>query len=1082
MKYARKAISLLLAMVMALSLTTGVWAENGSNDDISALRKTWTDKGYDDPFSGIDASAPANAAALKYVYTNYAPFENDEGKWFLEMNGVDSDDVFFVTENDQVKARNILNSYTSDMYTVLDDVKVGYGYDENAKFSWYVKTHFAEMLGAPLLQPKGGTGSVTNVDSFDTTYAHQGGVDDAKTYFNQHFDTYYDNQANKGGVHLKTTAIENGEFNNPSAAQAAVDGYNRLYPRAQIALNQLKIEISDATGVGEIYFWQLIDEYDEMLHRGSGGGSGSGGNQSGGGNRPATGNIKDISNLQNQDAKDYVNQYIDYNYNSQFDVTLVCFKNADIDDKTGLYADVTSCVNAINAYDAYMALSNSAKDALDELYVMDNSGNKCRFSAQMEALRQLADNGTGANNTSSSSSEFDEVNKALRNAGYTAPRLGVDFTVSFPAELVRGQDYDFTYSEDGVLTVIVLRGSEDRWLAAAENNQGSDTLMCRMTFINKGYSKYALINGNSGGSPWIPYIDGTMRLDNIRDGMVIGAGNSFAAVNFSGDTMSVASTSAYSDQRTLVVWDYGSGNGTLSENAVKYLLVFRIEIDKPFFYEEQDVTVPTAVETMRITVSDVDGNVWNVSTDNGEIKVQPKSADTVAGALSTQSGNDAELGTVTVTAPTGYTLVADKCNVLRGNGGSNFPGTNSDNKATVSIIALDGAAGTSKVKIVWKDSSDNTKVENLTINVVDKNVLDALEGQNIEVTTPKTSDVNTKPSSAATVTYGDDGIFYTTFNSNGDLPGFADMQKGVLLTPPEEITGQVTHFSSVSQERGTPTFSTENIAELRNAFESARQSGKVGMDVFPINDSDWNEERTLRYALTETQELLDGKVSVCYTFTQAYRFQIVQWLQVQPDGTFELLGYSYVGGKSDSFVSKTEVQSVAKPELADPNNPFVVGTGMEFVCDRYPQQTENGYMQYFQFHVRGEGMNQYSKFSVYLPYSYFGLTKEQGLALRDRGEKPVIYHYYDDHELRETIDGQYTEYGVRFEVSDFSPFVVDCSVASNSGSGSTGGGGHRVTTAVKADSPATFDAGIALYGALAISSLTGMAYVGKKKF
>lgn len=55
-------------------------------------------------------------------------------------------------------------------------------------------------------------------------------------------------------------------------------------------------------------------------------------------------------------------------------------------------------------------------------------------------------------------------------------------------------------------------------------------------------------------------------------------------------------------------------------------------------------------------------------------------------------------------------------------------------------------------------------------------------------------------------------------------------------------------------------------------------------------------------------------------------------------------------------------------------------------------------------------------------------------------------------------------------------------MASNSGSGSTGGGGHRVTTAVKADSPATFDAGIALYGALAISSLTGMAYVGKKKF
>lgn len=1058
MKYARKVISLLLAMVMALSLTTGVWAENENGGGTgTTLAETL----------GISAG---DAADYVNQYFEYQSF--DEGN-FLVIKDTDTNGGFYQRQRDKDNATTAIKACTDAIYNVLKDVEVTDGKHATTfkdRFNF-----FKEMLGAPLLRPEGGTGSVTNINNIvaDGTYVTTNDVTNAQTYFKKHFSTYYDDAAGTLKVALGSSSIDNGVINNREAAKAAIDEFYQLVPSRQVALNQLQINVSDAFGEGDVYFWQLINRYQGMLK------NNGGGNQSGG-NRPATGNIKDISNLQNQDAKDYVNQYIDYNYNSQFDVTLVCFKNADIDDKTGLYADVTSCVNAINAYDAYMALSNSAKDALDELYVMDNSGNKCRFSAQMEALRQIADNGTGANNTSSSSSEFDEVNKALRNAGYTAPRLGVDFTVSFPAELERGQDYDFTYSEDGVLTVKVMRGDKTRWLNAAGNSEYGDRLNCDINFPNNGnYTRLADANGNGGGSFWDQYINGTMPFYDVKSGMSSGAGNSIAAINFSGDTMSVASTSAYSDQRTLVVWDYGSGNGTLSENAVKYLLVFRIEIDKPFFYEEQDVTVPTAVETMRITVSDVDGNVWNVSTDNGEIKVQPKSADTVAGALSTQSGNDAELGTVTVTAPTGYTLVADKCNVLRGNGGSNFPGTNSDNKATVSIIALDGAAGTSKVKIVWKDSSDNTKVENLTINVVDKNVLDALEGQNIEVTTPKTSDVNTKPSSAATVTYGDDGIFYTTFNSNGDLPGFADMQKGVLLTPPEEITGQVTHFSSVSQERGTPTFSTENIAELRNAFESARQSGKVGMDVFPINDSDWNEERTLRYALTETQELLDGKVSVCYTFTQAYRFQIVQWLQVQPDGTFELLGYSYVGGKSDSFVSKTEVQSVAKPELADPNNPFVVGTGMEFVCDRYPQQTENGYMQYFQFHVRGEGMNQYSKFSVYLPYSYFGLTKEQGLALRDRGEKPVIYHYYDDHELRETIDGQYTEYGVRFEVSDFSPFVVDCSAGSNSGSS---GGGHRVTTAVKADSPATFDAGIALYGALAISSLTGMAYVGKKKF
>lgn len=1059
MKYARKVISLLLAMVMALSLTTGVWAGNDGGVSGKTLAETLN---------------ITNTDAENYV-NQYFAYENFDDGNFLVIKDTDTNGGFYQRQSDKDKATTAINACTDAIYNVLKDVEVQNGHGTTTfkdRFNF-----FKEMLGAPLLRLEGGTGNITDIDNADKTYVNDADVSLIKTYLTTHFNIYVADDGNCK-VNLLTTSINSdGTFNDASKAQAAVEAYYNgdLRPRHYVALNQLQINVSDAFGQRDVYFWQLINRYQEMLE------TNGGGNQSGGGNNQAPTGDKSPSELTNNEAKNYLESYVAYETNPYVQgVVSVTFKGTSFN-QTDLYADATSCVNAINAYDVYMALSDDAKDALDELYVMDNSGNKCRFSAQMEALRQLADNGTGANNTSSSSSEFDEVNEALRDAGYTAPRLGVDFTVSFPAELVRGQDYDFTYSEDGVLTVTVKRGNETRWLNAAGNSEYGDRLNCDINFPNNGnYTRLADANGNSGGSFWEQYINGTMPFYDVKSGMSSGAGNSIAAINFSGDTMSVASTSAYSDQRTLVVWDYGSGNGTLSENAVKYLLVFRIEIDKPFFYEEQGVTVPTAVETMRITVSDVDGNVWNVSTDTGEIKVQPKSADTVAGALSTQSGNNAKLGTVTVTAPTGYTLFADKCSVLRGNGGSNFPGTDGDNKATISIIALDGAAGTSKVKIVWKDSSNNTKVENLTINVVDKNVLDALEEQNIEVTTPKTSDVNTKPSSAATVTYGNDGIFYTTFNSNGDLPIFADMQKGVLLTPPADIADQVTHFSAVSQERETPTLDSTDIDELKNAFKSAREDE----DVFPYSESDssWNEERTLRYALTETQELLDGKVSVCYTFTQAYRFQIVQWLQAQSDGTFKLLGYSYVGGKSDSFVSKTVVQSVNKPEDAEDDTPFVVGDGMEFVCDRYPQQTENGYMQYFQFHVRGEGMNEQDSYTVYIPYSYFGMTKNQGLALRDRGEKPKIYHYYGNHELRETIDGQYTEYGVRFEVSDFSPFVVDCSVASNSGSGSTGGGGYRVTTAVKADSPATFDAGIALYGALAISSLTGMAYVGKKKF
>lgn len=1073
MKYARKVISLLLAMVMALSLTTGVWAGNDGGVSGKTLAETL----------GITDTNAAN-----YVNQNFDIEVTPGNQKLLVLKNIGYwDDLFYETNSDKDTAQTILNGYTN-YSSVLDTVTVPRGEDTN--FATVIGM-YRESLTYPVIrvndnQQGPDTGDVTDLTGWANNTVNSDRSYLSSTYHNSSdavtkavnfFDGFFDYNKDTFKGNQATEDYYTVSLKHDANKEAAINAYDELPAASVVILNELNIRLLMRNEEGDSWlesfrFWRYMDMLAER-------GEFDPNNQSGGGNNQAPTGDKSPSELTNNEAKNYLESYVAYETNPYVQgVVSVTFKGTSFN-QTDLYADATSCVNAINAYDVYMALSDDAKDALDELYVMDNSGNKCRFSAQMEALRQLADNGTGANNTSSSSSEFDEVNEALRDAGYTAPRLGVDFTVSFPAELVRGQDYDFTYSEDGVLTVTVKRGNKTHWLNAVGNSEYGDRLNCDINFPNNGnYTRLADANGNSGGSFWEQYINGTMPFYDVKSGMSSGAGNSIAAINFSGDTMSVASTSAYSDQRTLVVWDYGSGNGTLSENAVKYLLVFRIEIDKPFFYEEQDVTVPTAVETMRITVSDVDGNVWNVSTDTGEIKVQPKSADTVAGALSTQSGNNAKLGTVTVTAPTGYTLFADKCSVLRGNGGSNFPGTDGDDRATISIIALDGAAGTSKVKIVWKDSSNNTKVENLTINVVDKNVLDALEEQNIEVTTPKTSDVNTKPSSAATVTYGNDGIFYTTFNSNGDLPIFADMQKGVLLTPPADIADQVTHFSAVSQERETPTLDSTDIVELKNAFKSAREDE----DVFPYSESDssWNEERTLRYALTETQELLDGKVSVCYTFTQAYRFQIVQWLQAQSDGTFKLLGYSYVGGKSDSFVSKTVVQSVNKPEDAEDDTPFVVGDDMEFVCDRYPQQTENGYMQYFQFHVRGEGMNVQDSYTVYIPYSYFGMTKNQSLALRDRGETPKIYHYYDDHELRETINGEYTEYGVRFEVSDFSPFVVDCSAASNSGS--TGGGGHCVTTAVKADSPATFDAGIALYGALAISSLTGMAYVGKKKF
>ena len=182
------------------------------------------------------------------------------------------------------------------------------------------------------------------------------------------------------------------------------------------------------------------------------------------------------------------------------------------------------------------------------------------------------------------------------------------------------------------------------------------------------------------------------------------------------------------------------------------------------------------------------------------------------------------------------------------------------------------------------------------------------------------------------------------------------------------------------------------------------------------------------------------------------------------------MGYSYVWGRNDAFISKVRTPGVAEGEIATSDKPFVIGQGMELCCDRYPQIGGSGEIQYFQFRATGEHSGSYT---VYIPYSYFGLTWEQA---KTRTQKPVIKHYYEDHTWREDIQGEYTEYGVKFTTNSFSPFVVDTEVKSSPSHY------YYYTPATTAkNSPKTFDPGVALYVGLTLTSATGLAWLGRKK-
>lgn len=1058
MKYARKVISLLLAMVMALSLTTGVWAEN-ENGGGKSLAETL----------GI-----TNTDAADYVNQYFTLSDNGEFVFMKDVNY--RGDQFFVTNSDKATAQDVVNQYAGSIKTTLDAKVIPYGNANNMTFGTLLYM-YRESLAYPVIKTSDtnnepDTGSVNftdlsglnkgNRDYLNSAYHNNAdAVTRAVNYFNTYFDyregSFEGNQATENyyTVNLKQNADE----------EDAINAYGSLPAASVVILNELDIKVlmQDDSGnswLERFRFWRYMDmlaargEFDPNNQSG-------GGNQSGGVNRPSTGE-NGIDDLTGQ-AKTYVDQYISYDYNKNNNVTIVRFNGATIDDKTGLYANEDARKAAIDAYNAYMALDNNAKGALEDLYVTDDKGEPCWFSDRVETLFALAKNQTSGTPAGSISDADAKLNDDFRKAGYKAPTLGVDFRLEFPDALALGRDYDYTYnSTTGHLIITVKTPTEDareRWLQAAAESYADGLVLCQFycdNVMGKQLSSSWCGNGNEG---WTPYLNGNINFEG-RGSSQVGNGMAMAIFNTVDDVRGVSSVEDDGVYRFVTVW---ANDGEIFSAMDKYVLTFEVKTESPFYFEEEGIEIIDKVNLSRVHLiydTSVPSDCFTERRNEiGTLTLQKKQPYT---------GNS--IGTFTVDAPEGYTL--DRWE--EGNSGNSGNGTS---------IPLNNRES-NFYQFIWTDGKGGFIKEELTIYVAEMG-FEALgsydedgaplSSNSVPVNKPSNGQVNSPNNTTITVSYDQSsGFFYTSFNST-KLPSYQELNAGVSLTP-DGLTG-VTHFRVNDQvSNDYPGRSDAEIKKIVAALYTAE-------DVYALNDPNSAQKLIFPYVHTNYKNV--NGVNVSYAGSQAYRFKIVQWLHYDKvTNSYEVLGYSYVSGRNDAFISKTVTNSVSAP-MENSEAPFIIGSDMEFCCNRYPQMEGDDEVQYFRFHVRGEGMNDQSSYKVYIPYAYFDMTKEVGLARAARGEKPVIYHYYGNHELREgtdgRFDGQYTEYGVYFEVTDFSPFVVDCSAASNSGS--TGGGSsHRVTTAVKADSPATFDAGIALYGALAISSLTGMGYVAKKKF
>lgn len=691
------------------------------------------------------------------------------------------------------------------------------------------------------------------------------------------------------------------------------------------------------------------------------------------------------------------------------------------------------------AVDKYKALSEKVRAILETLYVTDGE-HPCFFSYRVNILQKIANNpdpgpGPGPGPGGGEQGGQVDIDKALKDAGYRAPVLrsegnAGDFYITFPKDLKEGTDYEYNYA-NGVLTVTVLKGSEEHWLAAAKKtNNGS--VGYTLHFVKpENAARIAKFNGNNDQAAY-QFIKGSMAFNEVGNEQVFGG--VMAAVNQSGDVLSVTATPNFNGMRSFVVWAAGAESEEAGQNTPIERLAIRAEIviekENYFHYETISQPINDVVEASRLTsgaeLNTTYKNTWECAAlEQGVLIVRPTGGKTVKEILN--ASQNVHLGKVTITAPSGYTLVLDACKVLNGNNAaiSENNNTNGDSKCVVSLIALEGRVNQAQYELVWKDAAGNIKQERFSVRVEDGAKLSGLGTGNKPISVPVQSDMDT-PTGGVNVTY-DGGHFYTSFDSNSaQLPNYQELEKGITLKPDASLQG-VTHYRVMSVTGNSSALEGEILSSFNILFRTIDSN-----TVREYNPQKGERDLQMRYVEVAYQDI--GGVTVGYTSMLGYRHMAAEWLKKNDDGTYEVLGYTYVCGRNDSFVQTTITNAESSAKESD--KPYIIGNeGEKFKCDRYPQRGEGKDKQYFQFTLIGGQGRENGKYVVYVPYAYFDMTTADGAARKARGEYPTIKHYNNNHELREEFKGEYTEYGIKFEVSDFSPFVISTAAQSSSGGG-----------------------------------------------
>ena len=612
-------------------------------------------------------------------------------------------------------------------------------------------------------------------------------------------------------------------------------------------------------------------------------------------------------------------------------------------------------------------------------------------------------------------SEVPEL-QSLYASGFKFPVIGKDIHFVFPEQLKEwtegcGDDWDYRFTADkskGCVAIEVNMGSRERWENAVRNIETGgldDGVFFRYYFGNSDNQLPMTY-----GFDWYGDYGGQSLADNtLYRGYHHNNGLRLATVNRQNAHNSVLTLNSQGEDWRIIL-AMSNSEGTVAGAEAKY--AFQLEI---LPREDISFSLPadngTAVPAARLRPTATHQDWMATVPADGSVFLRTVEGKTLNTAGSGQYGL---LGQLTVDAPEGYTL-REWRNNCTGGSGRQFP---------VPLVWNDQV-----ITLIWQKVNAPALVE--YVRVEPMNYLPgfySLGDENAPSRAPSAAEFlsaaeqKTLSDNGITVTYDEKLGYFTTSVDASKLTDLSLLHQCVTLNAPENAA-----YFRFTGEGGSENPASHDIKDDVNRF--TEQFNSPDAELHPVDP-----DRPVRMPLMHTEELkLDGK-TVYYSESQSYNSLIVQWL----DEGKNVIGYTCLYGRNGDISTTVDTETVDTAPTEAVSVPTLVGTDLKLLCDRNPQ-TEDSKRLFLLFNVTGEGQLGEDGAEIYLPYSYFDLTAEEGLALAAKGVRPLIRHYLNENcTEKESLLGEYTAAGVRIVTRSFSPFLIDangCTVGDLNGDG-----------------------------------------------